>query len=140
MGTRSLTVIREGWEATDTPTDLVAIYRQFDGYPEEHGKDLANFVDGLTITNGIGAETGRTANGSGCIAAQLVHELKTDVGNIYLQANNRDCGAEYVYTIDVFYNAPMMITVEQGYGEEWTLLFEGGVEKFQAFVKKAIEG
>ncbi len=37
MGTRSLTHIRE----TENASDLVCIYRQFDGYPSGLGKALA---------------------------------------------------------------------------------------------------
>jgi hypothetical protein len=56
------------------------IYRQYDGYPEGHGRDLAKLCD-VTITNGIrlGKEAG-TANGMGCLAAQIVMGLKREVG------------------------------------------------------------
>lgn len=139
MGTRSLTVIRERWEPSDDPTDLVAIYRQYDGYPEGHGRDLADFLNGLTVVNGIGRETGRIANGPGCFAAQLIQTLKEShgVGGIYIQTNNRDCGAEYVYTIDVSYAGGIVVTVESGYGDEWDHDFTGTPEKFEAFVGEA---
>jgi hypothetical protein len=76
MGTRSVTIIMDD----DGSKELCRIYRQFDGYPEGHGRDLAKLCD-VTITNGIrmGKEAG-TANGMGCLAAQIVMGLKRDVG------------------------------------------------------------
>jgi len=47
MGTRSLTYVYEG----ETP--IMCMYRQFDGYLEGHGQELANFLNELTVGNGI---------------------------------------------------------------------------------------
>lgn len=46
MGTRSITkFIEEGKE-------ICGLYRQFDGYPEGHGKELAEFLQNMPIVNG----------------------------------------------------------------------------------------
>ena len=39
MGTRSLTTFIDD----HTEEEIVVMYRQYDGYPEGHGRDLVNF-------------------------------------------------------------------------------------------------
>jgi hypothetical protein len=97
MSTRSLTIIKAEHE------EIVVMYRQSDGYPEGHGQDLAKFLTGIRLTNGISlANKGRTANGMSCLAAQIVLHFKTDfgVGGIYLyKAGTRGCGENYHYEV-----------------------------------------
>lgn len=117
MGTRSLTHIM------DDGKPLVTIYRQFDGYPSGHGQDLADFLEGLTVVNGIGSRERKIANGMGCLAAQLVGHLKAEsaksayqpngpqpgdiAGNVYIYpAGIEGCGEEYVYTVSMPGEAP----------------------------------
>ena len=50
------------------------IYHHYDGYPEFLGVALAEFLDGFGVTNGNGPK--RTANGLGCLSAQLLTHLK----------------------------------------------------------------
>jgi hypothetical protein len=71
MGTRSILTFIEG------DTVLLSIYRQYDGYLEGRGKELAEFMAGFKVVNGYGMGDvgGTTANGMGCLAAQwLMHE------------------------------------------------------------------
>lgn len=77
------------------------MYRQMDGYPDGHGQELKEFLQGMVITNGIClGETRRTANGMGCLAAQVVAHFKKGVGGFYLHpARTRDVWEDYVYTI-----------------------------------------
>lgn len=93
MGTRSTTHVFEINEpGAVTPALLkkarhvVSIYRQYDGYPEGHGKDLADFAAKFTIVNGfsMGMQAGTHANGGGCFGAQLIHTFKTEIGNVYI--------------------------------------------------------
>ena len=96
MGTRSLTFVYEDNKA------IINMYRQYDGYPEGHGQELADFLSGFAaITNGIRVgETRRTANGMGCLAAQLVANFKTEVGGFYLYPTSaKDCGQDYEYHV-----------------------------------------
>ncbi len=96
MGTRSLTFVYDDNEV------IINMYRQFDGYPEGHGAELAEFLTGIdAVTNGIRVgETRRTANGMACLAAQLVANFKTEVGGFYLYpASAKDCGQDYEYHI-----------------------------------------
>ncbi len=97
MGTRSLTHIYDYW--SEEKSILVTIYRQFDGYPTGHGAELKNILQGMTIVNGIrGGEKRKIANGMGCMAAQLIKSLKTDIGGIYIATPGAfDVGEEYAY-------------------------------------------
>lgn len=103
MGTRSLTIIMNGNK------ELTRIYRQFDGYPSSHGLELAKLCN-VKITNGISGNGVGTANGMGCLAAQIIMALKGDnkseyhpsgVGGIYIEAPNEEISdwVEYVYIV-----------------------------------------
>jgi hypothetical protein len=97
MGTRSLTYVYEG----ETP--IICMYRQFDGYPTGHGQELANFLNELTIGNGISgkADLFTFANGMGCLAAQMIVNFKKSPGGFYIHPIdfNQDCWQEYEYHI-----------------------------------------
>ena len=78
------------------------MYRQFDGYPSGHGKELYEFLKPFTITNGIsgGAKLGNSANGIGCLAGQLVCHFKKEVGNVYLHSvTEKNCGQDFEYHV-----------------------------------------
>jgi len=121
MGTRSLTRIiprqeglsfNEGHEKSKLAH--VNMYRQFDGYPGGHGLELAEFLKDFNIINGIGgdAELGTHANGSGCLAAQMIKHFKEEVGNIYLYPADDDRGwEEYIYTVYPKENEPVYISI-----------------------------
>jgi hypothetical protein len=96
MGTKSLTVI------LDEENKIMCMYRQSGGYPSGHGKELADFLNGFNICNGISEENevGKWANGVECLAAQIVAHFKTGIGQFYLvQPGTRDRGETYIYTV-----------------------------------------
>ena len=96
MGTRALTFVYDG----ETP--IINLYRQYDGYPTGHGAELAEFLDGFKIVNGLGSDTpSRIANGMGCLAAQLVSHFKGDeAGQFYLYSPQTvECGQDYEYHV-----------------------------------------
>lgn len=94
MGTRSLTFVYDNDEV------VVNMYAQYDGYPEGHGKELADFLVPLTLTNGFSGDTTNLANGMGCLAAQLIARFKVGCGGHYLYpADARDCGQDYEYHV-----------------------------------------
>ena len=108
MGTRSLTFVydshkNEAGERVYTP--IINLYRQYDGYPSGHGAELVEFLKQFTLTNGIpvgrGESKTRTANGMGCLAAQLVSNFKgSDAGQFYLYPTDaKECGQDYEYHI-----------------------------------------
>ena len=95
MGTRALTFV---YSENNKP--LVNLYRQYDGYPSGHGRELAEFLDGFEIVNGIGRETTRIANGMGCLAAQVVAHFKDSVGGFYIHSvESTECGQDYEYHV-----------------------------------------
>ena len=92
-------------KATDS---LINLYRQYDGYMHEHGLELAKFLNGFTLVNGIRSDIDpkdKIANGSECLSAQLVKHFKKDAGQFYLMPFKDEVGAyseEYIYTICCF--------------------------------------
>ena len=106
MGTRSLTFVYDTYKAKNgraVHRPIINLYRQYDGYPEGHGAELVEFLKQFTLTNGLGAgmPSSRTANGMGCLAAQLVSNFKGDeAGQFYLYPTDaKDCGQDYEYHI-----------------------------------------
>lgn len=68
MGTRSVTYIHE-----QDGTPIACLYRQYDGYiGGGHGEDLAKFLTGKVLVNGIGHDDGHIFNGMGDVAARIV--------------------------------------------------------------------
>ena len=132
MSTRSLTIIQSKEE------EIVVMYRQMDGYPKGHGLDLAEFLSGMVIVNGIGSATpAKAANGVGCLAAQVVAHFKNDIGNIYLYP----AGARnYRYYIEV--NKSIYLKI---YSAHWNdeipekILFEGTPEEVKNWIEKGGE-
>ena len=102
MGTRSLTYIEESYgENREKKQNILCMYRQYDGYLSGHGAELAEFLQDFNVVNGYNSDTPkRSANGMGCLAAQLIAHFKNGIGNIYIhEPNDSDCGEEYTYTI-----------------------------------------
>ena len=109
MGTRSLTRIiprQDGLSFNEGHKEIemayVNMYRHLDGYPEGHGLDLAEFLKDVELINGVplAKKTRYMANGSGCLAAQMVKHFKEDIGYIYLYPHDNESGWEdYIYTV-----------------------------------------
>lgn len=132
MGTRSITTIIE--TVAGTPRKITTIYRQYDGYPSGHGKELFEFLKNMRICNGYGSEQkgGKWANGAGCLAAQLIKKLKDDIGGIYIEApRTRLDGEDYGYEITIK-DASINVVVRRP-GKK---LFDGTVSAFGAFCGK----
>jgi len=128
MGTRSLTFV---YDNDNEP--IMNMYAQWDGYPSGHGADLAGFLGEFeAITNGIRVgETRKTANGMGCLAAQLVAHFKVGAGSFYLYpVTAGDCGQDYEYHI-----FESLVQV-RGYGK---FIFSGSWSEFAEFCKEKEE-
>lgn len=99
MGTRSLVHFEEYGEI------IASVYRQFDGYFEVRGHELATFLSRIIMRNGFGGKdkAGTHANGMGCLAAQWIKFEKEDIGGVYLQkpglADPDDIFIEYQYVV-----------------------------------------
>ena len=94
------------------------MYRQMDGYPRGMGSDLAEFLNGGKMVNGISlGEEQRVFNGIGCLSAQLVAHFKDGAGGYYLYpTNTKDAWQEYEYEIIQHENEEVKLKViEVGY-------------------------
>ena len=136
MGTRSLTFVYD-----NDGKKLINMYRQYDGYPSGHGKDLAEFLEPITMVNGIGMTKAVIANGPGCLAAQLVAHFKDGPGGIYLAPTTAvDCGQDYEYHIATHgEGVGLTITCQRIEGLRpfrRKKIFDGSIEEFKAFCEK----
>lgn len=124
MGTRSLTYLYD--EGADKP--FTCIYRQFDGYPEGHGLEIAEFMNSKTMVNGY-TNASTQINGIHCLATQLVVLLKegrTEAGGVYIyHPDSDDCWQDYEYHI-----WPDKVRVKN-YSRD--IIFEGDWKEFLAF-------
>ena len=76
----------EGVSFSEHPERVeVQVYKHYDGYPSGHPVDLAKFLDGFSIVNGLGQNTRKVSNGLGCLAAQYVAAFKEGPGDIYIE-------------------------------------------------------
>lgn len=108
MGTRCLTIFKE-----EDGTEIAVLYRQFDGSPDGHGKELKEFLADRPIVDGYNESTTHGFNGMGCLAAQVVAHFKDGIGKFYLYpAGTRNCGEEYTYTVTESGGKPFIITNE----------------------------
>ena len=121
MGTRSLTFVYDGEQP------IINMYRQFDGYPSGHGQELAEFLNSFdAITNGISlGENRKTANGMGCLAAQMIVNFKNGVGGFYIYpVDSTDCWQDYEY--HVYENKVVVKNPSE-------VIFEGNWNDFHSF-------
>lgn len=135
MGTRSITnVVDENGDV------YVSLYRQFDGYPSGHGKELADWLEGAIIGNGISSNPpSGFFNGVGDLACRLVSFFKDDhnsIGSFYLVPPGSGWGADYTYTltgVDPGFSsnsgATGSITIKVDHYSEETV-FLGSIEEF----------
>lgn len=135
MSTPSLTFLKK--EGCDE--NIICLYRHSDGYPSGHGLELANFLEDITIVNGIPlTNSGNMANRAECLAAQLVCHFKEGVGDFYLYpTSTKDVGQDYIYEITVpdVCKKPFAINrynfVVKDFGNK--KIFEGGFDQFKTF-------
>ena len=133
MGTRSLTFVYETYthdEGNVEHDPIIKLYRQYDGYPEGHGLELANFLAPYHIVNGLGGDTKeKVANGMGCLAAQLVAHFKDGPGQFYLYPPHLDADNWQDYEYHVFKDKVLIKAPTD-------TIFEGTWEQFGNFCKE----
>ena len=130
MGTRSLTVFNNEMDNEE----IVVLYRQYDGYPTGHGRDLLSFLNNMEIVNGISNnEERKIANGMGCLSAQVVAYLKEAPGDFYLHsAGTRGIGEEFIYTL-YYKNDKLKIKVQDTYDKGHDL-FDGNMTQYNEWL------
>ena len=144
MGTPALTIVKDD----EGKKDLVTIYRQCDGYLDGHGKDLKEFLLKRVLTDGY-TPGGRgeiiESNGMGCLAAQLISDLKTKggtrgsdtPGRIYVHPNGSKAQPwEYFYVISAIpqkWKNPGDFNLKVYYGTK--ALYNGPVKDFDPMME-----
>ncbi len=106
MGTRSVTRFIEKVKEKDGVTKevvLVAIYQQYDGYPSHVGMQIAEFLNGIELVNGISGETelGIVDNGVVCLSELFIKQIKDRVGGVYITSPEDQ--QQYNYDIIIGY-------------------------------------
>lgn len=144
MGTRSLTVVKD-----EDGNEILTLYRQFDGYLTGHGRDLAKFLKGFKICNGIADyKAKKMANGPGCLAAQIVAHFKrpryilkdrqSSVGLFYIEpTGSRHLGEEFIYTVVAYPNQEPLISVRRTRDD--TLMVEGKPGEIQRKIRRMVQ-
>jgi hypothetical protein len=144
MGTRSLTFVYEKYGQVQKP--VCNMYRHYDGYPTGHGAELAEFLNGGRLVNGlIETKTVDEAvyNGMGCLAASMVAHFKQTPGGFYIYSTDeRDCGQDYEYHIsnkdglyvEVYYCGCNMFGVSNS--DKHEMVFGGYLKDFTEFCKE----
>jgi hypothetical protein len=146
MGTRSLTFVYSESVKGEKAEPIMNMYRQFDGYPSGHGSELAEFLSGGKIVNGLRfGEEGKFFNGMGDLAAQLVANFKKESGGFYLYpVTAKDCGQDYEYhilnvdgefKIEVYYCGCNFFGIGGDYESE--VVFSGSLPEFVDFCNVA---
>lgn len=154
MSTRSTTKVIEvytreekGKEPEEAKNTLVSLYRQSDGSPDGHGRELSEFLKDIKIVNGIPSEyltekaqpKQRIANGAGCLAAQLVAHFKKGAGRFYLcPIDEQSHSEQYRYYVTVNENK-RTIELEIHDLLSSTIIFKGEPGKFLETGKKVAE-
>ena len=138
MGTRSLTYVYENHkneQGDKVEQPIICLYRQYDGYPTGHGAELADYLNGMYVVNGLGQDQKdqKVANGMGCLAAQLVSFFKKDeAGQFYLHVPelSRDDWQEYEYHIQQ--NKIYVYSYDK-------IIFEGSWKEYFAWILEQVK-
>jgi len=123
MGTRSLTFVYDG----DKP--IINMYRQYDGYPEGHGIELADFLMSGEMVKGYSDNDAKQFNGMGCLAAQMIVHFKKSVGGFYIHAvTDTECWQDYEYHV---YENRVLVK------NPGVIIFSGTYKEFSTFCSTA---
>jgi hypothetical protein len=146
MGTRSTYRIIEQWKDDETKkvenNELCLVYRQYDGYPEGHPFETAEWLAGGRVVNGLGlSEEQLVFNGAGCLAAQLIAKFKDGPGGTYMHSldSRGKCWEDYLYDIIVKPDRSIEYVCYENYGDIPTEIFRGTPQEFVEKYKEKVE-
>jgi hypothetical protein len=99
MSTRSITHIHESFSGNEKI--VCSFYRHCDGYPEGHGEDLKQWLDGKTLANGVGQDfvKCRDFNCAGEMAVQLMAHIQSIADASVIPAGAGGMWEEYTYHV-----------------------------------------
>ena len=123
MATRSLIRFakrEEGVSFSEHPEKIeVQVYKHYDGYPSGHPTDLAKFLNGFKIVNGLSQDTYKMSNGLGCLSAQYVAAFKEQPGDIYIEnPDTEHCDIEYITYVWGDYGKGIWMSIFDVYSKE----------------------
>lgn len=118
MGTRSTVKFFSEFQPDEV---LCCVYQQIDGYLSGVGHDLANFLKDKQVINGFNEQTMAQgfAIGMGCLAAQYIKSIKTELGGVYM--SHAEDSQEYDYEVRLV-DGQLIITVRDFKGTPQELL------------------
>ena len=134
MGTHATIKFYEEYKKDDLAF-YGALYYQYDGYPENVGLKLAQFLNDTSLVNGIGPDSPKNqANGIGCLAAQYISQEKTKagVGGVYMTFEDDAQEFDYVVICNAYNNDTEVVALEHG-----ELFFKGDPQAFLDFCNKS---
>ena len=118
MSTRSITHIHEMKSMEFAKERIVcSFYRHCDGYPTGHGDDLANWLKGKSLVNGIsdGFNPNTMFNRAGTMAVKLMNHIQDISGCEVIPTGASNRGEEFTYDI-YFRDYKFYIQVDDGRG------------------------
>ena len=102
MGTHCITNIHEMKSVKPDETIICSFFRHWDGMPEEHGRDLVDWLKGKILVNGIryGSNEEIEFNRAGTMAVKLMNHIQDISGAEVIPTNSQDnyC-VDYIYDI-----------------------------------------
>lgn len=124
MGTRSTVKFYNEHSSADAKP-MVCIYQQYDGYIEGVGHGLAKFLQSKKVINGFNSSRGESmengyANGMGCLAAQYIASIKTEIGGVYIA--DLDDSEDFDYEVRLMDDKSVQIKVDDFCGSPEELL------------------
>ena len=141
MGTRSLTKVIETWKDESGKKQrkpITCMYRQYDGYLDGHGAELAEWLSGYTIVNGIPMDKSEPMfNGIDCLAAQMFAHFKDGAGGIYcMHPDAEDVFEDYLYEIEEVGKDILITVYEMGFEDGGTYLLQATPEELLTKIEK----
>ena len=126
MGTRSTYrfINKEG----DINVNYSLVYFQYDGYPEGHPTETAEWLASGTVVNGIPMTDKLVFNGISDLITQFIAKYKKGPGGVYIYPlkDRGNCGEDYLY--DIIVDGKNIIM--KGYKYKNKLIFTGTPQEF----------
>lgn len=139
MGTRWIVhIVDVGETEEDQKTLLTTLYGQWDGYFDDAGMELYDIISPIKLRDGLPYNATNVANGMGCLAAQIISQLKKPPGSIYILEPDIENFEEFTYTIYNKSNEIYMKAEESG--EEDIGQFDGPIVDFPDWLAWYNEG
>lgn len=134
MGTRSTVKFYQQSKVQDKVQRkcVLALYQQYDGYPEGVGAQIYELLKDIRMVNGIpggeDAQLFKMANGIQDLALQYVLKYKDRVGNLY--ATTEDDWEEYNYGVIFDWDTNTLTITVDTY-----VPFSGTIEEFGKWIE-----